>query len=184
MPKLQGLLTEKNDVKVFILFLMANVGYPLKYDEVHDITVQNDYVGYCDFSECFAELLEDGHIVESSADGTDVYSVSELGKKVSNQLETEIRPVIREKSLRSALRMLSFRKMGATLRCDTKQLPDGRYRFSCAIEGKDGDLMNAQIVTDSEQLCVKMDNNFREKPDIIFRGMISLLSGDVNYLLE
>ena len=59
MPKLQGLLTEKNDVKVFILFLMANVGYPLKYDEVHDITVQNDYVGYCDFAECFAEHIRD-----------------------------------------------------------------------------------------------------------------------------
>ena len=54
MAKLQGLLTEKNDVKVFILYLMSNVGYPLEYAEVHDIVIQNDYVGYYDFAECLS----------------------------------------------------------------------------------------------------------------------------------
>ena len=42
MAKLQGLLTEKNDVKVFILYLMSNVGYPLEYVNAPEVMGQLD----------------------------------------------------------------------------------------------------------------------------------------------
>ena len=184
MAKLQGLLTETNDVKVFILYLMSNVGYPLEYAEVHDIVIQNDYVGYYDFAECFAELLDAKHIVSSIENGTAMYTVSTLGRQVAGELETDIRPIIREKSLRSALRMLSFKRRGAKLRCESSPRDDGRYDFNCAIVDKEGELMNVDLIVDSKQLCEKMELNFRDKPDIVFRGLIALLTGEVNYLVD
>ena len=184
MAKLQGLLTEKNDVKVFILYLMSNVGYPLEYAEVHDIVIQNDYVGYYDFAECFAELLDAKHIVSSIENDTAMYTVSTLGRQVAGELETDIRPIIREKSLRSALRMLSFKRRGAKLRCESSPRDDGMYDFNCAIVDKEGELMNVDLIVDSKQLCEKMELNFRDKPDIVFRGLIALLTGEVNYLVD
>lgn len=184
MGKFQGLLIEKNDVKIFILYLMSNVGFPLEYDEVHDIVIQNDYVGYYDFAECFAELLDAGHVIEESNGGSPTYVVSEMGRRVAEELKTSIRGIIREKSLRSALRMLSFKRRGAKLRSETEIRADGRYNYNCAIVAKSGDVMNIELVLDSKQLCEKMDINFRDKPDIVYRGLIALLSGDVNYLID
>ena len=57
---MQAQLKDKNDIKIFILYLMRHVGRPLDFVSINDIVVQDGYVGYFDFVECFAELLEAG----------------------------------------------------------------------------------------------------------------------------
>ena len=48
----------KKDVKIFVLFLMENINYPLDYISINDIVMQTDYVMYLDFVEAFDEMLE------------------------------------------------------------------------------------------------------------------------------
>ena len=55
-------LRDKNDIKIFILYLLRHIGYPLDFVSINDIVVQDGYVGYFDFAECFAEMLDDGLI--------------------------------------------------------------------------------------------------------------------------
>ena len=181
---LQAPLREMSDIKIFILYLMKNIGYPLDFNTISDMAVQDEFVNYFDFAECFAELLDAGHVIEESNGGSPTYVVSEMGRRVAEELKTSIRGIIREKSLRSALRMLSFKRRGAKLRSETEIRADGRYNYNCAIVAKSGDVMNIELVLDSKQLCEKMDINFRDKPDIVYRGLIALLSGDVNYLID
>ena len=61
---MQGPLKDKNDIKIFILYLLRNIGYPLDFDNINDIVVQDGIVGYFDFADCFAELLDTGNIAE------------------------------------------------------------------------------------------------------------------------
>ena len=49
---MQAALKDKNDIKIFILYLMRNVGYPLEFENLNDIVVQDGVVGYFDFVEC------------------------------------------------------------------------------------------------------------------------------------
>ena len=46
----------KNNVKIFVLYLMENINYPLDFVTINDIIMQTDYVMYLDFAESF-ELL-------------------------------------------------------------------------------------------------------------------------------
>ena len=57
-------LQDPDDIKVFILYLLNRVGYPLKYDRVADIVVQDGMVNFMDFGTYFFELLDAGHIKE------------------------------------------------------------------------------------------------------------------------
>ena len=57
-------LKNKNDIKIFILYLLQNINYPLDFPTINDIVVQDEYVNYFDFAECFAEILDMGHVVE------------------------------------------------------------------------------------------------------------------------
>ena len=68
---MQAQLKDKNDIKIFILYLMRHVGRPLDFVSINDIVVQDGYVGYFDFVECFAELLEaaKAEFAEKSAEG-------------------------------------------------------------------------------------------------------------------
>ena len=107
---MQAALKDKNDIKIFILYLMRNVGYPLEYENLNDIVIQDGVVGYFDFVECFGELLDTGNVREIKGENGDLYEITEQGKHVSDSLEGNLLGLIRDKSLKSALRLLSFKK--------------------------------------------------------------------------
>ena len=45
------LLKDKTDVKIFILYLMRNIGYPLPFTDLDVIVRQDGIVDYLSFSE-------------------------------------------------------------------------------------------------------------------------------------
>ena len=51
-------IRDKRNVKIFVLYLMQNINYPLDYVTLNDIIMQNDYVMYLDFAEAFDDMLQ------------------------------------------------------------------------------------------------------------------------------
>ena len=51
-------IRDKRNVKIFVLYLMQNINYPLDYVTLNDIVMQNDYVMYLDFAEAFHEMVD------------------------------------------------------------------------------------------------------------------------------
>ena len=73
MKKYQGGMSDKTDIKVFILYIMDCIDYPLEYDVIRELAAQNGYVGDFDFAECFSQLLELGHVLEDTENGIKYY---------------------------------------------------------------------------------------------------------------
>ena len=66
-----------NNVKIFILYLMKNVNYPLDLVTINDIVMQTDYVMYLDFAEAFNFLL-DYDLIEKVKEGDTDESVEKF----------------------------------------------------------------------------------------------------------
>jgi len=45
-------------------------------------------------------------------------------------------------------------------------------------------IMSASLAVDSENRAERMKDNFRDRPEAIYRGMVALLAGNVNYLFD
>lgn len=217
---MRSLLTEAEEIKIFILYLLDKIGYPLDYPRIGAIMMQDGLVNFFDFAECFFALVEAGHIKEIYPDGdgpeddlfpadpdvvpfdgveeefeaeyTDedeakrprkLYEVSETGHRVAMGLGDSLMASVREKSYRSALRHLSFAKRGATFENTFEPEGDG-YLINCSITDKDGTALKLTLRADSKYQLEKMMKNFDERPEVIFRGIAALMSGDVNYLFE
>ena len=63
-------LHDKNEIKIFTLFLMDKIGYPLDYNNIASIVVQDGVVRYFDFADCFY------HICDTAASSMVVYASS------------------------------------------------------------------------------------------------------------
>ena len=176
-------LYRKNDIKVFILFLLRNVGRPLDFTTVNDIVVQDEVVGYFDFAENFAELLETGNIAELRGPDGSRYQVTEQGIEVAEHLQSDILAQIREKSLQSALRLLSFQARGAKVHCDIEDLPKGCY-LHCGITEPKADPIHVQLYVETRQQAERMRHQFLSRPEILYRGILALLNGEMSYLLD
>lgn len=201
-------------VKVFILYLLEKVGYPLDYNDLATIIIRDGYVDYFDFVTYFHELLEDGHIkkisvpcdgakdkpsdktdensvaeLENSSDNDaqtkDLYEVSETGRMIAKGLADDLLiAAVREKSYISAMRHLSLEKRGAVVDHRIEMVGDGTYIFHCSIKDCDGMAFDLALRADSYLQVSRMRMNFEDKPDVVYRGIIALVTGNVNYLFE
>ncbi len=196
---MQAPLKEKNDIKIFILYLLKNIGYPLDFNTISDIVVQDEFVNYFDFAECFAELLDSGTVEmlkesqndsSQSIDGVrsektaEMYRITEDGIRVVEQLHSSLLNVIKDKSLKSAMRLLSFKARGSEIKCAGTPRDDGRYDLHCEVIENKETLLSVDLVLSDKHQLDRMMYNFNERPEIIYRGVITLLTGDINYLID
>jgi len=177
------LLTGKNDIKIFILFLLDAIGYPLSYEDIQEICVDENFVSYFDFSECFAELLSSNNLIQTTEGETEVFSVSPRGREVASSLQDIVVTPIRERAFRSALRILSFKKREAEIKCSVTE-KDGRYLVDCCVKVKKENVMSVSLLVDSKERAERMKANFYERPEVIFKGLSALLACEVNYLFD
>ncbi len=174
----------RRNVKIFLLYLMENVGYPLDYVTINDIVMQTDYILFLDFAECFYEMVDAGLILIEEGHDEPYYYVSEKGKVVARELKSDILPSILDESLRYALRYLDFKRRGVTSRCYSERLPDGRFAISCSLTEKGTVIFSTSLVVDTEDRVERMKATFRDRPEVIYRGVTALLAGQVNYLFD
>ena len=195
-------LKNENEIKIFILYLLDKIGYPLDYPSIGEIMLADGVVNFFEFAECFLALVEAGHVrgitlkqnengqiikkeIDDNVDPEEVvlYEVTESGKQVANVLQDNLMISVRERGYRSALRHLSFEKKGAVI--DSSYTKNGNgYLVNCIIKDKAGVLLDAKVQAENEHQLNKMLTNFSEKPEVVYRGILAVLSGEVNYIIE
>ena len=174
-----------NNVKIFVLYLMENLNYPMDFVTLNDIVMQTDYVMYLDFAEAFHNMLDNGLINEvDNGEEEKLYEITDKGRFVARELKSELLPSILDRSLSAALRYLNFKKRGITTRCTVEKTEDGRYSVNCSFTEKKVVIFSQMLVVDTLSRAEEMQNNFYERPEAIFKGVNALLAGNVNYLLD
>lgn len=181
-----SLVGSMRNVKIFVLYLMQNINYPLDYVTLNDIVMQNDYVMYIDFAEAFHEMLDADliEIVDHNKAGDPMYLVTNKGKIVATELRSEILTSLLDKSLECALRYLDFKKRGITTSCKVEKREDGRYEVICIIKEKGEVIMQNSVVVDSLNRAKRMEDNFRDHPEVVYKGVMALLSGNINFIFN
>lgn len=183
MPSLVG---DKKNVKIFVLYLMQNINYPLDFVTLNDIVMQNDYVMYLDFAEAFYEMLDTGLIEEAckSESGDPMYMVTDKGRIVATELHSEILTSILDKSLSCALRYLNFKKRGVSLSCKINKIDEEKYEVVCILNEKGVEIMKTSLIVDSVNRAERMEENFRDHPEVVYKGVLALLSGNMNFIFS
>ena len=160
------------------------MGRPLTYFELNDVVVQDGLVSCIDFAECLGKLQDTDNVLTVETEKGLTYEITEQGKRVADTLESEILGYIRTRSLKSAMRYLSFKERGIRIAVTTSPRPDARIDMIFAIKEKDEPQMELKIIADNEYQARQMSYHFQEQPETVFRSILSLLAGDANYLLK
>ena len=82
------------------------------------------------------------------------------------------------------MRHLSLEKRGAVTNYNIETVGDGTYIFHCSIKDRDGLAFDLALRADSYMQVSRMRMNFEDKPDVVLRGIVALVTGNVNYLFD
>ena len=181
-----SLVGSKRNVKIFVLYLMQNINYPLDYVTLNDIVMQNDYVMYLDFAETFHEM-HDADLIEDCGKndaGDSMYVVTDKGRIVATELHSEILTSLLDKSLECALRYLDFKKINIKISARVEKTDDGRYDVICIIKEKDNIIMQNTVRVDTLNRAQRMEENFRDHPEKVYKGVMALMSGNINFIFS
>lgn len=178
------MLVEKDDIKIFILYVLGKVGYPIDRETLHSICVLDGFITSFDFIECFDELVSSENLVKTETDGTEKFSLSDKGRHVADTLNGKLLNSVRETAVKSALRFLDFGKRGTEIESRAFEKPHGKYEFTCSLREGDESLLEMNVTLDSYKQLEKVKHNFDNNAEYIYRGILSILSGDADYLLK
>jgi len=176
-------LTDKFEIKVFILYLLKNINEPLDITTLSEVVIQDAFVNYFDFSVCFSDLLESGQVLESEADGEKIYSISEEGVGMVEEVQNALFGSVKDKALRSAQRLLALKRTGNRILSALKENGAG-FTLETAIVDKEKTLFRMECFVTEENYAKRMKENFDERAEIIYKGAMALLSGDVNFIFD
>ena len=178
-------LTEKSDIKIFILYLLTQLERPLDYVTLHDICVQDEFVNQFDFVEEFYELLDIKALeMKNDENGEEIVYLTHKGRETAETMKDRILPEILDHAVRSALQLISFKAQGLTARTEIEDVGGGKYRLTCTVGSPENIHMETKLLLESRRQAERMRINFDERSEFIYRGIMALLSGNMNYLAE
>lgn len=179
-----SVIRDKTDIKIFVLFLLDNINYPLEYTSINNLIIENGYIGAFDFAECFSELSEQGHIIEEDVEGIRYYMISDSGRRLARELQSTIVESAKNAGIKSAAKLLSIQKSGARVSVSYEEREDKRYLLSCAITDASGEMFSIKLRLSSLSQVNAIRKRFEDSPEKIYRSVMSSLTGEIDYLLS
>ena len=173
------------NVKIFVLYLLENINYPLEFVTVNDIVMQTDYVMYLDFADAFYDMVERDLIEKIDiGDGKEYFLITDKGRCVARELKSDLLAVMLDKALAKALQYLDFKKRDVVAKCTIEKTEDGRYAVICSFTEKKVCIFSQTLIVDTQNRAERMRDNFYERPEVIYRGVVALMAGNVNFLFN
>ncbi|MBQ8320840.1 MAG: DUF4364 family protein [Clostridia bacterium] len=175
-------LDTTTDIKVFILFLLDNIRYPIEKSTIMNIVEENTDDITFDYDQCLIELSDSEHILTDELDGDKYYMISEKGRLVASELYDSLDKEFRERSLRSAIKHISLSKSEATISAYIEETATKRFRVTLQAQDKEDEIMRTSITVSSKAEAEMIKKNFESKPDGVYRGVLFSLTGRLEYL--
>ena len=175
-------LKNLTEIKIFLLFLLDNIRYPIEYTTLTKIISENVSELTFDYEECLRELADSEHLLFDEIDGERYYMISDSGRLIAAELYDRLDPAFREESIKSAAKHISLAKSNAEIDSKITELSDKRLSVSLKAKDKGGELFSISLTVNSRAEAEKIVSNFERNPDNVYRGMLFCVTGKLEFL--
>ena len=176
-----GLVTTA-DLKVFLLFLLDNIRYPVEQSTVLAIIEENTDDISLDYEQCLRELADSGHLLFDEIDNEKFYMIADKGREVAAELYDSLDRNLREQSLKSAIKHISLAKRGASIKSYIEVTESKKYRVTMEAYDPYGEIMKTSLVVNSQEEAEQIKRNYEAKPDAVYRGVLFSATGGLEYI--
>ena len=182
MKKKEFELITTTDMKVFLLFLLDNIGYPLEHKTLISIVQENTDEISLDYDECLRQLVVSEHLLYDEVGDERYYMISDKGRLVASELYDSLDKNFRERSLRIAIKHISLSKSGAGINAYITETESKRFKVTLEAFDKYGEIMSTSITVNSRNEAETIKRNYEAKPDGVYRGVLFSVTGKLEYI--
>lgn len=169
------------DIKVFLLFILDNVGYPMEHDTIMDVVADTTELSL-DYDAALGQLVAGKMVCFDEIEDETYYMITDKGRMVASELYDTLDPGFREKALKSTIRHISLLESGAQIKSFVTKTESGRYKVTVQAFDQYGEKMSTSITVNSMQEAQTIRQNYEGKPDAVYRGVLFALTGRLEFI--
>ena len=175
------MLYSKTDIKLLICYILSSIKSGISKNDIVLLLQDNKFASYFDAIDAFTDLCENNNIKQID-DDKELYTVTDSGKMISEQLKVSLPVTIREKALSAALSILSKTKLKKENSVEIKEIEQG-YSVNCNISGGEVNLMSFSLYVPDLMQANMVKENFQKDPESIYHVMLALLTKDKEFVM-
>lgn len=167
-----GMLQNKNDVKLLIIYVMRAIDRPVSEEQLGDCIMGTGSANYFDYTEAFDELLRFGQVQKESG----LYTLTSLGLETIELLEKQLPLSVRKSATNNAALIVFEIKKAEETSCEIIEDGDG-YLFHCLAHDHGEVQFDISIRCYTKFQAELMRAKFKKDPFAVFRSVIDGLAG-------
>ena len=169
-----GFISDKLEIKFLLLYIAARVVGPVPFEVMQDLSMCDSGVDYFGFSECLADLVRTGHLVQ---DEEGLYAITDKGRRNSAICESSLPYSVRMQAEQSLVSCNEQLRRKALVRSQIQPREEGGYTVTLSLSDELDDLMNLQLLVTRQDMALELQKRFRAHAEEIYSRILADLCG-------
>ncbi len=176
--------TTNDEIKILICYILTKIGVAMSFAQIHEALEEHELVNYFELVAAVDSLAETGHIESVNVGNTAAsYVVTKLGESTANEIDGLLPPVVREKAVDAADKLLRRKKREQDVVAQIAEAGDG-YEVKLSIPNENVSLVAFTVFCPTKEEAELVRKRFLNDPTFIYIGTLALLTGDKDVLGE
>ena len=167
-----GFIHDKLDLKILILYVLCRLPDAIDREELSGLVLQDDGVGYFDYTECLAELQDTAHIEQTETG----LRITEKGMNNCAAVESSLPYTVRAKAERTIVPVVRAMNRNSMIRTSHDALPEGGCQVELSMGDGIGEVISMRLLAADEDQAQRMEKKFRAEAEKFYNHVIEILS--------
>ncbi len=167
-----GFISGRLEIKFLILYIAARTIEPVPFEALQEMSMCDSGVDYFNFSECLADLVRTGHLVQDE-DGA--YGITDKGRRNSSATESGLPYTVRVQADQRLAACNEQIKRKALVGAKVEERAAGGYTLTLSLRDELDDLMDLRLLVTRRELAVQMQDRFRTDAEDIYSKILEVL---------
>lgn len=171
-----GGLINRTEIRLLVCYILKSIRRPLSGQLIQELFHYEGLANYFEVGQAIQDLLEQGSI-RASQEEPDAYELTDAGRSVVVTLERDLPVTVREKAVKSAVRLLTRIRREAENKVEITKGERG-YLVSCTVMERDAELMTVRLMVADEMQAKAVREIFLDDPSVVYTGVVELMTHD------
>ena len=169
-----GFIHEKLDIKILILYILNQLPSPVDAQTLSELVFCDDGIGYFDYSDCLAELVETNHIEEKRGK----YRITEKGSRNVAEVGSSLPYSVRTKASRITAPIAEKTRRAAMITAEHTVSESGACSVTLALTDGIGKSLSLKLLAADPQQAERMEHYFKNNAEDVYHDLIRMLTED------
>ena len=169
-----GGLLNSGEIRILICYMLSGVDEPMPRRTVVEIIFGEQMANFFETEAAIDELIRLGNITE---DDNGLLTLTPVGRDAAETLTTRIPYTLRERSVESAVRLMTRQRRERENRVDIVKLDRG-VAVTCSIDRTENPMMSFTLRVADDQQAELIKERFLNDPTGVYRLLLGLLTGE------